>query len=169
MSPQYWQQYLDSRLTLTSQTLSAKATEYASNGDRMHNFNRAYVASAGRARHREDTMWGMALKHWVSIMDMIDSLANGTLPKEGVVKEKFGDMINYLMLMEGSILHKIDTLNGCTLEPTCEPKDPKKTSLAEALNPEDYGKEEQTEIQKELAKAEGMVKLLKHHMSRGTE
>ena len=124
MSSEYWQQYLDDRLSLISQTLGTKAAEYATDGDRMHNFNRAYVASAGKARHREDTMFGMMLKHWVSILDMIDALADGTLPNPVVVKEKFGDMINYLLLMEGSILHKVGT--------------GKAPHLDEALHPDSY-------------------------------
>ena len=58
----------------------------------------------------ERALIGMAVKHFVSIMDMVDevayarqSLNTSNLPKDKYVEEKIGDMINYLILLEAMI------------------------------------------------------------------
>lgn len=108
MPVSYWQGYLETRIAQIKSSMEAKAAEYAeTEGDRMHNFNRAVDASAGRHKTREDAIFGMMLKHWVSILDMLDLIASGGLPNKEIVVEKFGDLINYSMLMEASILYKI--------------------------------------------------------------
>mgnify|MGYP003575072735 CR=1 FL=1 len=117
VSPEYWQKYLEWRLNTTRDVMASKSAEYATGGDKLHNFNRALQASAGRMSTREGALFGMMLKHWVSILDILDKVDVGGLPTEPILKEKFGDMINYLMLLEASIQHRIDTKNGATPEP----------------------------------------------------
>jgi hypothetical protein len=90
------------RIQQIKEILQKKALEYASPiGDRLHNFNRAAQVTGKR---REECLWGMAMKHFISIMDMIDKPETPTLY---MVEEKLGDAINYLILLEASYKNKI--------------------------------------------------------------
>lgn len=84
---------LASRLEKTRVTLGTKAKEYAMD-DRLHNFRIAALVNGSTAPR---ALWGMATKHLISIMDIIE----GRKPNDkGAVEEKIGDMINYLILLE---------------------------------------------------------------------
>lgn len=93
------------RLDLVEDTLTKKAAEYAVNDDRLHNFNKA---AAFTGKSREECLWGMALKHLVSVTDIIDKISVGQLPSKHLLDEKIGDLINYLCLLEVSITEKIE-------------------------------------------------------------
>lgn len=85
---------LENRITSIKETLELKGKEYAFNSDRLHNFK-----SAGRIKGEppEKALWGMAMKHIVSVEDLI----NGDLENNRHnVDEKIGDLINYLILLE---------------------------------------------------------------------
>jgi len=88
------------------QTLGQKAKEYAAEGDKLHNFN---VGARITGQTREKVLWGFALKHYISFLDILENLDKGKLPTETMVDEKIGDLINYLVLVEASIK---DKLNG---------------------------------------------------------
>jgi hypothetical protein len=87
------------------QTLSQKAKEYAAEGDKLHNFN---VGARMTGQIREKVLWGFALKHYISFMDILDDMELGRLPSEAMVDEKIGDLVNYLVLVEASIKDKIN-------------------------------------------------------------
>lgn len=96
---------LHNRLKKIEEVLAVKAKEYVRNEDRLHNFN---VGAKLSGRIREKVLWdGFALKHYVSILDMLNDIENGKLPDEGIVEEKIGDLINYLVLLEASIKDRI--------------------------------------------------------------
>lgn len=83
--------------------MCAKAKEYATDENRFHNFDEA-------ARLLNCTpkaaLEGMLVKHWVSVMDLIDA----TPPvAEALINEKVGDAINYVILKEGLRLRYVDT------------------------------------------------------------
>lgn len=82
----------------TKNTLCSKAKEYASAGSRFHNFE---AAARMEGIDRKQALWGMALKHLVAVKDMIDN------PKQAYsydyVREKCGDLRNYLILLEGML------------------------------------------------------------------
>lgn len=103
------ERYLDDTINQIKETLKVKAAEYIRNNDYMHNFNRAAVK---KGISREQAIDGMRLKHEISIDDMRDDLAKGTIPSKEMVNEKFGDIINYYILEKMSFLHKIETLHG---------------------------------------------------------
>jgi hypothetical protein len=88
------------------QTLGQKAKEYAAEGDKLHNFN---VGARITGQTREKVLWGFALKHYISFLDILENLDKGKLPTEAMVDEKIGDLINYLVLVEASLK---DRLNG---------------------------------------------------------
>ena len=103
MSEEDFMEVLNSRLQMIRYTLGEKAKEYARNDDRMHNFNRA---SEARRKPREVCLQGMADKHWISILDMVDDIENGKLPDIDYMEEKIGDAINYLILFEASVIDR---------------------------------------------------------------
>ncbi len=75
--------------------MCAKSKEYASGGNKLHNFDRA-----GRMRNKSpmEALRGMKLKHEVSIEDMLDGLKGGKTYPRAVWEEKFTDNINYQIL-----------------------------------------------------------------------
>jgi hypothetical protein len=81
------------RLDETCKVLGNKALEYATQ-DRLYNFNRA--ADIKQCSPKE-ALWGMALKHLISVLDLVEGRLNNT---EYMVNEKVGDLINYLILLE---------------------------------------------------------------------
>jgi len=86
------------RLDKIKSVLQAKGKEYVSGSDRYHNFN---VAARVLGTSREEALLGMAVKHYVSILDIIEQ--PGRFSDE-MIDEKIGDMINYLILLEGMLL-----------------------------------------------------------------
>ena len=86
------------RLEKIKSVLLAKGKEYAKDGDRYHNFN---VAARVLGSSREKALLGMMMKHYVSIIDIID---NPCAWSDEIIDEKIGDMINYLILLEGMLL-----------------------------------------------------------------
>ncbi len=106
MKDREFQEVLTQRLKKIEQTLGQKAKEYAAEGDKLHNFN---VGARITGQIREKVLWGFALKHYISFMDILDDMELGKLPSEAMVDEKIGDLINYLVLVEASIK---DKLNG---------------------------------------------------------
>jgi hypothetical protein len=94
MDQKTFSKILENRLKQIKSVLGEKAGEYAQRGDRLHNFK---VAARANQMSPEQALWGMATKHLVSVMDLV----NGDLcAKPAVVNEKIGDMINYLILLE---------------------------------------------------------------------
>lgn len=72
--------------------LCQKADEYADDEDRLYNFKRAaYFAKTTPS----DVCYGFMLKHLVSVEDLLIGRIRKT---QGLIDEKFGDLINYQML-----------------------------------------------------------------------
>lgn len=84
-----WQQRKEKmRITLTK-----KAKEYAIGKDRLHNFRRAAVVHGCTMK---EACMGMALKHIVSVIDMLE---DERLVTTQLVDEKIGDALNYCVLI----------------------------------------------------------------------
>ena len=86
------------RLEKIKSVLLAKGKEYAKGGDRYHNFN---TAARVLGTSREKALLGMMMKHYISILDIIDNPCDWS---DEAIDEKIGDMINYLILLEGMLL-----------------------------------------------------------------
>lgn len=97
-------QLVQDRLDKTSKTLIEKGKEYNRNDDPLHNFR---VAAKVNNTTEEKALWGFAVKHYVSFLDILNDMEKGFLPTESQVNEKIGDLINYLILCEASIQEKI--------------------------------------------------------------
>ena len=102
MNAKRFNEVLDARLAKTKMVLFKKAQEYQSDDDRLHNFKRAAEINQESSA---EALWGMASKHLVSVLDMIDGAQE---PTAFMIDEKIGDMINYLILLEAVLLEGID-------------------------------------------------------------
>lgn len=97
---------VDERINKIIDTLRDKAVEYSGSGDRFHNFK---VGARIIGSTPEEALQGMMLKHLVSVFDLIEWAQNddGRL-SEAMIDEKIGDLINYLILLEGMLKQRID-------------------------------------------------------------
>lgn len=94
------------RLTYCKKLLSeSKDKEYTKNNDKFYNFK-----EAARLRNKSkweaiDMMW---MKHVVSMFDILDDIQQREkYPSAYAIQEKFGDMINYILLVEGMITEEL--------------------------------------------------------------
>lgn len=99
---------LQNRLNQIQIVLGSKAKQYAVGDDRLYNFKRA--AEILRITPQQ-ALCGMMAKHIVSVLDLIEG---SNEPTEGMIDEKVGDAINYLILLEAVLKElllasKIDT------------------------------------------------------------
>lgn len=90
------------------QGLTSKGKEYSKEDNKLHNFDRAALK---RNISREEAIQGFMLKHEVSVDDIIENIKKGIIPKREVIDEKIGDLINYWILMEASIVQRIEEEN----------------------------------------------------------
>ena len=97
MTAEQFDVILDNRLEATRATLGTKAVEYASAKDRLHNFKRA-AGLTGESPAQ--VCVGFLVKHLVSVLDIVDDHAKGDKRRIGLVDEKLGDAVNYLVLLE---------------------------------------------------------------------
>lgn len=96
------------RIELIESVLASKAAEY-STGDAFSNFK---DASKGLSFHKnpEKVAWEFMVKHLQSIKDLLDKI--DSTPEQithEIIKEKFGDAINYLILIEGMLIERADS------------------------------------------------------------
>ncbi len=85
------------RFEKCKETLLKKAKEYATEDERLANFKRG--ASLLNTTPAKIAM-GYGLKHLISVIDMVE----GRLPiTEELIDEKFGDALNYLVLLEACL------------------------------------------------------------------
>ena len=98
---------IERRIRNIREVLLIKAKEYATEDNRFHNFD---VAARILDCTPERTLQGMMLKHLVSIFDLVEwaDIDSNLLTKE-IIDEKIGDTINYLLLLEGLLLRRIET------------------------------------------------------------
>lgn len=89
---------LKGQLQKVSDILGTKASEYASDVDRLQNFK---TAAALKHISPREALGGMMVKHTVSIYDMIDS--GKDYPIE-LWDEKITDHINYLILLKAIVV-----------------------------------------------------------------
>ena len=93
MTSEVFNKHLRYMQEVTVDTLTAKAAEYASDGDRLHNFK---VAAATQGITPAKALGGMMCKHTVSVYDMIGTGESYPL---ALWEEKIKDSINYLYLL----------------------------------------------------------------------
>lgn len=107
MNTAQFENIIEARLKAIKETLINKAKEYADNenDNRLHNFDKG---SKFTGKKREDVLLGFAMKHWISVTDILDKMDKGELPNKTLLNEKLGDWIVYMCILEASIVDKID-------------------------------------------------------------
>jgi hypothetical protein len=106
MTSEEFNKILEQRITKMRYSLITKRGEYANANNVFHNFHRATNILGGS---REAALMGMAVKHFVSILDIVDNIDAALPASDEVVSEKIGDMINYLVILE-AMLYENNTL-----------------------------------------------------------
>ncbi len=105
MTDQQFDKRVATRVKSIQKVLSSKGIEYGTGKDRMHNFNHAAQMDG---IYPEEACHGMMMKHLVSYKDIQANLLDGDLPTAKHLKEKVGDLINYLILFEAMVLQRIE-------------------------------------------------------------
>lgn len=104
-----FEECIQHRIKGIREVLLAKATEYATENNRFHNFD---VAARILNTTPEQALQCMMLKHIVSVFDLVESAGtNSDLLTKQIIDEKIGDTINYLILLEGLLLRRIESEN----------------------------------------------------------
>jgi hypothetical protein len=97
---------VENRIARIREVLSSKEEEYATRGNRFHNFD---VAARILGSTPEQALQGMMLKHIVSVLDLIQwADTKEDMLTAAVIDEKIGDTINYLILLEGLLLRRLE-------------------------------------------------------------
>lgn len=101
---------VEARIDKVRAVLSQKQKEYATDGDKLHNFHRA---GSTLGSSPESALWGFAMKHLISVQDMVQALDPSQLVRsQNSIEqwdEKIGDAINYLILLE-ALVHERDRM-----------------------------------------------------------
>jgi hypothetical protein len=105
MKSEKFNKVIEDALESSKTVLIKKSAEYANEDNKLHNFDKAARITG---KTREECLWGMALKHLVSVTDIIDDMSKDPkyIPSRDLVMEKFGDLRNYLLLLEACIEDK---------------------------------------------------------------
>ena len=98
MDREHFLKLVENRIKASRDVLIIKEEEYSSEQDRLHNFKRAAAMTGCSA---PQAIWGMMVKHLVSIWDMM----MGRIPDDrDLMSEKFTDAHNYLYLLEAGLI-----------------------------------------------------------------
>jgi hypothetical protein len=96
----------------SERVLIAKADEYATDDERLHNFK---VAAAVTGRNATQSLGGMMIKHTTSVYDMIEAGDPTQFPMD-LWREKIGDHINYLILLMACVAEAYEELPNSQAE-----------------------------------------------------
>tara|TARA_R110000868_G_scaffold140348_3_gene355896 strand:+ start:186 stop:518 length:333 start_codon:yes stop_codon:yes gene_type:complete len=105
MKPEEFEKAINDYLHIIKANLIDKAIEYAPGADRLANFNKG---SNITGEIREKVLFGFALKHLVSIMDMIEDIEKGELPTNNKASEKIGDLGTYMAILYACIQDRLN-------------------------------------------------------------
>lgn len=100
MNHEEFEACFEEQVSQSREVLINKAKEYASDEDRLHNFNRSASLMGGRP---EKACWGFMVKHLTSLSDMVES---GKDYPMAVWDEKLGDAMNYLFLLKAIVVDR---------------------------------------------------------------
>jgi len=102
MNSNEFQVVVNKQVANITTVLASKRAEYAPNDDdRLHNFR---VAAAARGTCLADAATGMAMKHIISVLDIVDASKGGKVADDAMLDEKFGDAVNYFILIKACLI-----------------------------------------------------------------
>jgi hypothetical protein len=104
MTKKDFNEIIEKRISLIRSTLASKGGEYTSEEDAFESFK---TIAQGLSLHDDSTkvLWELLTKHLYSVKRMVES---PIVPEEALVREKIGDAINYLILLEGLFMEDIE-------------------------------------------------------------
>jgi hypothetical protein len=108
MNAERFNKLVEDQLNRCKATMVKKNDEYSSEIDRLHNFKVAARINSPEATTPEEALLGMYRKHIVSTLDIIENAKFGDLPSTGLLNEKIGDSINYLLLLQALVTERIE-------------------------------------------------------------
>jgi len=85
--------------------MCSKSAEYSRGKDKLHNFKRAALIDNTTPI---EALRGMHLKHRCSISDMLDDIRVDKHASRELWEEKFGDVINYYILLYALLVEKYE-------------------------------------------------------------
>lgn len=95
------------RMARSMSVLDSKRKEYVYNDNPFQNFEEGVGMSV--VNTREAVAYGYAVKHLQSIKGIIENFeVEGETPSREVIMEKFGDAINYLIILEQMLLEHLE-------------------------------------------------------------
>jgi predicted RNA-binding protein with EMAP domain len=103
--------YVDFVKERTSNVLQAKGDEYSYNSGAFENFEEG--VSIGLSNTPEGVAWGYVTKHIQSVRALIREVDSGKEDHltDKLIDEKFGDVINYMILIEAMLKERIQINN----------------------------------------------------------
>ncbi len=104
MNSEQFSRIFDQQMQVCSDILFRKAGEYATDDNRLHNFD---VAGALESIEPVQALGGMMAKHTVSVYDMIRAGNPGQFSMEQW-DEKITDHINYLILLKAAVYEAVN-------------------------------------------------------------
>ena len=107
MNSEQFARIFDKQVQRCSETLLGKAAEYATDDDRLHNFN---TAAALTGETPQQALGGFMVKHTVSVYDLIADEPNKH--DMALWDEKITDHINYLILLKAVITEAAEQEDG---------------------------------------------------------
>jgi hypothetical protein len=105
MKPVDFEKAIADYLKVIQSNLSTKGKEYATDVDMLVNFNKG---SNITGEVREKVLFGYALKHLVSVMDMVADIEKGELPTNNKASEKIGDLGTYMAILYACIQDRLN-------------------------------------------------------------
>ena len=105
MNNENFENAIKRHISIIEGNLLNKAKEYASDVDRLHNFTQG---ARIENQTTERVIWGIALKHLISVKDIISDIEKGKIPSQQFLDEKLGDWSTYMALLYASIQDKIN-------------------------------------------------------------
>lgn len=104
MNKKEFEEIFNRRVDSIRDLLITKASHYATDVDRMHNFKRAAAISG---EHPCKALQGFLLKHITSYLDILDRVSKGEKVSQLLVDEKIGDILTYFFLQE-ALMYDMD-------------------------------------------------------------
>jgi len=115
MTVEKFNEIINTRIESINKSLITKGKEYARGDDRLWNFKRG--ASISR-KTLPRTVEGYLTKHIASFYDIIDDFDKGIHPSRELINEKFGDIINYMILMEAVLIEESSEEETVPIKPS---------------------------------------------------
>lgn len=99
MTPEQFKELHDRRVNLSAKVLNKKNLEYGTNIDMLESFKEQAEFSIHNSPM--GIGWELLVKHLYSVRRIVREYEqHGRIPDQDTIDEKFGDAINYLILIE---------------------------------------------------------------------